>query len=914
MTPRILFVMLLVVSYSYAQINISGKVIDKNKDAIPYTNIFFKDTNVGTTSNFNGEFKISFPKEKALTLVISSIGFKTEEISISKSMKFLEITLEEGSTLDEVVIAASRNKEKLFSSPVTIEKLSLKDFKNTASLDFYDSLENLKGIDINTNSLTYKSINARGFATFTNTRFVQLIDGVDNSSPSLNFPLGNLIGISELDLASIEVLPGASSALYGANAFNGIILMNSKSPFKHQGISTYAKTGVTSQDAGGDNSFYDLGIRIAKAFSDKFAAKANISYISGTDWFATDTRDLNNPNNSDRTSPSYNGLNVYGDDFTFNLGPVIGDVSRTGYDEQDLTDYKAESLKLSTALHYKPFADDFEIIYNARIGQGSTVYQGANRYYLKGFLAQQHRLELRNNNFFLRGYISAEDGGDTYDMRFAGLNLNRRWKSDEQWFTEYGIAFAQALQSGLNSTQAHTTARTVADTGRLQPGTAEFTKNFNQVVSNANFSEGGALFLNKTRMYHSDFKYNFSHLTKKLFDLQTGGSFRRYRLNSFGTIYTDADGPISYDEFGVYSQIQKRLLNNKLLLTGSLRYDKSELFDGNFSPRVGAGYTFGKNKNHNLRFSHQTAFRNPTTQDLFIGIDLGAFAIVGSADENLDRYVQNFSVGDQTITQTGRDIHENSFSASSVATFSSSRNPNDLKIANPNIVKPERVRTFEIGYRSKLKKITLDMSMYHNTYKDFIVLENVIVPYFGKNSNFDLSGLATGNINVDTQAILESFANSNFQVYQSITNARPTVRSYGGSVGFNTELLKFNIGLNYTYSKLDFDQTKAPDLRSTFNTPEHKIKASLGRNNVFKNFGFNTNLRWSDSYLWEDSFAEGNVPSFTVIDTQISYHIPDTKIILKAGGNNITNQEYFSALGTGRIGSLYFLKLNFNDF
>jgi outer membrane receptor protein involved in Fe transport len=82
---------------------------------------------------------------------------------------------------------------------------------------------------MNTSSLSFKSVNTRGFATVANTRFMQLVDGMDNSSPLLNFVLGNLIGVSEIDVQSVELLPGASSALYGANAFNGILFMTSKS-------------------------------------------------------------------------------------------------------------------------------------------------------------------------------------------------------------------------------------------------------------------------------------------------------------------------------------------------------------------------------------------------------------------------------------------------------------------------------------------------------------------------------------------------------------------------------------------------------------------------------------------------------------------------------------------------------------
>lgn len=102
---------------------------------------------------------------------------------------------------------------------------------------------------------------------------MQLVDGMDNSTPALNFPIGNLVGMNEVDVQSVELLPGAASALYGANAFNGILFMRSKSPFDHTGISAYYKQGITSQDAAGDNTYRDLGIRVAHKFSDKICCK-----------------------------------------------------------------------------------------------------------------------------------------------------------------------------------------------------------------------------------------------------------------------------------------------------------------------------------------------------------------------------------------------------------------------------------------------------------------------------------------------------------------------------------------------------------------------------------------------------------------------------------------------------------------
>src|SRR5690606_23785527 len=212
----------------------------------------------------------------------------------------------------------------------------------------------------------------------------------------------------------------------------------------------------------------------------------------------------------------------------------------------------------------------------------------------------------------------------------------------------------------------------------------------------------GSKFQDASKYYHSDANYNFSHLWDVV-DVQVGGSYRKYELNSSGTIYTDYDGTIPYSEFGIYTQLQKEFdLGDemKLKLTGSARYDKSEFFDGFLSPRISAGFTV--NPNHNIRASVQQGFRNPTTQDLFIGLDAGRAILVGSAPANLDRYVRNYDISaagqigfgqPAQITQTGGAAYTNSYLASSAAAFAQSENPADLEIGNSALVTPEKITT-----------------------------------------------------------------------------------------------------------------------------------------------------------------------------------------------------------------------------
>jgi outer membrane receptor for ferrienterochelin and colicin len=451
----------------------------------------------------------------------------------------------------------------------------------------------------------------------------------------------------------------------------------------------------------------------------------------------------------------------------------------------------------------------------------------------------------------------------------------------------------------LDEDTAHALARQAADQGRLVPGTAGFDSAFNRVISDGDLTTG-AKFIDNTKFRHVDANYNFAHLTHDFADIMIGGSFREYELNSQGTIFTDIDGPITYNEYGAYLQVQKEFLDERLKFTGSLRYDKNEFFDGFFSPRASILATLGENRNHNIRFSVQQGFRNPTTQDLFIGLNAGRAILVGSAEANLDRDVRTFDLspagqavtGRETATVVGRTAYENAFSVSSVQAGA------PQAVATP-LVQPEEITAFEVGYRAQLGRVAIDVSGYYNQYDNFISNTNVIVPFYGEAGDNALSLLA--------------LQNSDFFVYQNYTNSPAEVESYGATIGLDAKVLgDFDFGINYTYAEFEFDQAAFPDFRTQFNTPNHKVKASFGHTELFRNFGFFINYRWSDSYEWQNTFADGPIPSFSVLDAQVNYTVPSLKSVFKLGGSNILGEDFFSAVGTGIVGSIFYVSWTVN--
>lgn len=934
--------MLFFCGISFAQNTITGSVTDSNKQSIPGANINVVGSSTGASTDFDGTFKLNTSSKPPFTIKVSAVGFETQTISVTAVNQRIDVVLKgEENKLDEIVVSASRTPERVLESPVTIERMSIQDIKKTASPSFYDGLENMKEVQMNTSSMSFKSINTRGFATVANTRFMQLVDGMDNSSPLLNFVLGNMIGVSEVDVQSVELLPGASSALYGANAFNGILFMTSKSPFTSQGISTYFKYGVTSQEAAGTNGYYDFGIRFAHAFNKYFAAKANFTYMQATDWYATNYNDKTR-SGLDRTDPGYDGINVYGDEASTNIKGVgqkleamgiipagasnilpNSIVSRTGYNEIDLTNNKAANKKVDFSFHGRPFGDErLEIIWQSKFGTGNAVYQGANRYYLNDFFMQQHKLELKGKNFFVRGYTTSEDGGHSYDMVFTGINVNRKWKDDNTWFGQYAGAYIQGTLAGMTPQQAHAAGRTTADTGRFLPGSAQFKNAFNQVIADESVLSGSKL-VDNSRIYHSDANYNFRDLIK-FAEIQVGGSFRLYELNSHGRIYTDADGPINYNEYGAYGQLMKKFMEDRLKFTGSIRYDKSKNFDGNISPRLSLVYSAGEKKNHNFRGSFQTGFRNPSTQDQYIGFNVGSAVLLGSAPDNLTRFSETFSLsaegqsynGSPTKVMNGNDAYGNSYLASSVNAFSALAGTNPiaaaalLKKTNANYVKPEEVKAFELGYRSVFDGLSVDLNGYYNIYNNFIGNLNVIAPFYGTAQ--DNPNIAAGTSDPGVQSI-RAIQNGEYRVYQLYTNSDVEIHSLGFGAGLSKKVIAdFEVGVNYNYAQFDFDQKEDQSFEAGFNTPKHRIKVSVGNEKLFKNFGFNVSGRWNSEYKWESSFADGIIKSATVIDAQVNYSIPKLKSVVKLGAANIGGKEYYQVIGAGLIGQQYFASWTIN--
>jgi outer membrane receptor protein involved in Fe transport len=952
-------------------IEITGRVASQEtKEPLPNVSVNIKGTVAGTITNSNGQFRLRTKLKFPFKLTFSSIGFEPQEYEITGYDSKLDIELTTQTVVlgKEVVVTASRVAESILKSPVAIEKLDIRAIRESPAPSFYDALENVKGVQMTTSSLTFKVPNTRGFNIPNNFRFMQLVDGVDMQAATLGVPLGNAIGPTELDIASVEITPGAASALYGMSAINGMANLLTKSPFQYQGLSFYQKTGVNHVGGTGREAslLTETSIRYAKAFNNKFAFKINASYMRGTDWLS-DTRKDQNPNNLKSANPKfpelngdnnivYDGWNKYGDDALAgsNTVSISGlningadnqtlTVGRTGYWEKDLVKPIVDNLKFDAAVHYR-LSDHAELSYDYRVGKMDGVFQRGNKIQLDNVVVQNHKVELKGDDFLIRAYVSKENTGDSYNVKPTADNLDlASGGSASAWGKKYKdalnnyVATNGALTSA-NLAAATQYAREQADASRVVPGTQAFDDLKNTITKINNWdikssaipdapATGGSALVQKSNMYHIEGQWDLSKKIKVV-DLLVGADARVYEIIPDGNNFVDFSRPIEdrnkpvafdgkvpdsndfgnnvyYKKFGGFVQVTKTFFDEKLKLWASVRGDYNPEFTLKYTPRIAAVYTV--NKNHNLRVTYQQGYRFPALFEALSYVNNGRVKRVGSLS-----YINE-----------GLGYLDNSYTQASVVNFNAAvkaaGNSDEVALANRDLLVvanlpkagPEKINSFEAGYKSVLlnNKIILDIDAYMNKYEGFLGQVQVFVPK-GENVGSDAAVLAMIDRNRDaTEATATTAASKGQDRYRVYTNAKNKYTNFGGSLGATYIFYKkFTVSGNLNYNKMKANKTN--DIFVTaFNTPEWSTNLSFGNRELTKHIGFSVAYRWQKSFLWESPLVTGQIDAINTFDAQVTYRAPKLHSTFKLGGSNIFNNNYIQYAGGPTLGGLYYLAI-----
>jgi len=913
----VVVLLLLTSAAAWAQpYKLRGTVVDNNTgETLVGASVMLKGTTTGVATDIDGRFELTVNQLPPFVLVIASMGYTDQEVEVKSLEDDLRFKLGADQVLlQEADVVGDRISEKQKQAPLTVESMDVIAIREAPSGDFYESLGTLKGVDMTAASMGFKVLNTRGFNSTSPVRSLQLIDGVDNQSPGLNFSLGNFLGSSDLDVMRVDVIAGASTAYYGPGAFNGVIAMTTKSPWMFRGLSVSGKVG--------ERDLLEGAVRWAQVFKDRsgkdrFAYKLNLFALRAEDWYAENYEPTSNSPTGVTNPGRYDAVNIYGDedvtlndDYTVNIGdrrnyPGLGVFIRPGYKESDLVDYGTDNLKAGASLHYK-ITDSLELIVAGNYSRGSTVYQGENRYRLKNIQFHQERIELRREGkWFLRAYMTGEDAGDTYDIFTTGVRLQEASGSTQNWNTAYFTLWDSWIGSALNpglldqtrpdyyrpgtEASAHGITSAAAydvyitdfvadnqalfaqyhqmvadslaqyDTNELNPGylvgTSAFDAKLDEITGKL-FTEGGSRFYDRSQLRHVMGEYRFKPAFAEII---VGGSYRQYLPNSAGTIFRDTgDVVIRNSEFGFYTGLEKKLMQDKLKATVTLRLDKNQNFDLLVSPAASLVYV--PRQDRVFRFSFSSAVRNPTLADQYLYYNVGRAVLLGNVDGQ-------FEAGkDSLFTIESFNAYRSTPGANLITGLTK------LDWFNVDRLSPEKVQTIEVGYRgTHADKFYIDASAYHSWYQDFIGYIIGLSGRFDQTTGFPIGGL---------------------QAYRLSANATDEVRTLGANVGVTYYRKHLTYAANYSYNKL-VSGDEDPIIPA-FNTPLNKFNVSFSAHDLLvpftekPNLGFGINWKYVEGFTFTGSPQfTGRIPSYDMVDAQVNVKFPAQHLTVKVGASNL---------------------------
>jgi outer membrane receptor protein involved in Fe transport len=269
------------------------------------------------------------------------------------------------------------------------------------------------------------------------------------------------------------------------------------------------------------------------------------------------------------------------------------------------------------------------------------------------------------------------------------------------------------------------------------------------------------------------------------------------------------------------------------------------------------------------------------------------------------------------------NVYENSFTATSLGPFfgafgaavESGTDPADAVFSSKDLlvksdvayIKPERVQTFEIGYKSILaKNILIDINYYYSSYNDFILNQVVVQP---SSPVLGPDGL------VNPQAAFDLLSGQS-HLFQLYTNASDRVTSQGATLGL-TFLLPSNFELAGNVTWADFNlQNANPNDIPAFNTPEFRTSVVLGNSALTKNLAFNLAYRWQEAFDWTGTFNQlrpGRIDAYSIFDAQVSYRVHPIRTVIKIGASNLFNNKVYQAYGSPSVGAIYYVSIAFDQ-
>ena len=429
----------------YSQTQISGSVMDAGSmEAIPGVNVIIDGTNIGTVTDFDGNFVINTSQDAPLTLVVSYVGYSAERVSVTSANQNINVMLSAGQNLEEIIVSASRRAQKVTDAPASVSVISTRQIENSAQVaEPSRILVSVPGVQIQQQTANSMNIEMRaGSGTFGTSTYM-MKDNRGLITPAAGTFFSFQQGLSNLDLASVEIVRGAAGVLYGPGVTSGVVHFRSKSPIDY--------TGNAISMWGGDLNAFGSEIRIARANEDKtFGWKINARLNSGDDFVYDDESELTAagiPMNSVIRQPVI--TNKYVDPVLSQTGEVLYDF--TG-GNSIIDNYS--NVAFDTTLEWRP-SDETNYQVSAGMSNGGGLffqelgigYADGNTYW--------GQAQATMGNWYAQAFIDHNDGGGDdsptflYGSGFRQVakrttieaqlqyNFDMPWLFDSEWTVGY---------------------------------------------------------------------------------------------------------------------------------------------------------------------------------------------------------------------------------------------------------------------------------------------------------------------------------------------------------------------------------------------------------------------------------------------------------------------------------------------
>lgn len=962
-----LFLIATVANAQTSTFTISGTVKNSfSKETVPAVSVTVKGSSAGTFTDEKGNFKLTTTQRPPFTLVFTSVGYELQEVTVNNASDNIEVSFNPASSLGtEVVVSASRVAERILESPVSVERMGSSAVRNVAAPSFYQGIANFKGVDMTTSSLTFNTLSTRGFNGSGNLRFNQLVDGMDNQAPALNFSVGIILGPTELDIDNVELLQGASSALYGSGGMNGTLLMTSKNPFKYQGLSFQVKQGIMhiNDPQRPTSPYYDWAMRWGKKISEKWAFKIGGQFIAAKDWQANDTRNLSRNNvlssikSGDRNSDNnYDGINIYGDEASVSMNSLAqvaratvaaggGTAALTALDAQiagGLTPQQiatswASTPTLAPLAQYLPFLiPTSTVANNPYAGTFGTQLVSRTGYMEKDLVDYNAYSVKLNGGLYYKINSSTEaslvaywgtgttvyTGADRYALKNFKLGQYMAEVKSKNWFlrayttqensgdsytaTTAALAINRAWKADNTWFQQYAGTYSAAKLGII-PGTTPgtFLPAFPDAQAHGaarTTSETGR-FLPGTDPFAAAFKTAINT------DIKDGGA----RFADKSSMY-HFEGQLNLTDYvkmvevlvGASYRIYHLNSGNTIFLEDDGPIDINEY----------GGYVQLQKRLFNDVLKLTASGRYDKSKNFDGRFTPRITGLVKVAKDNNLRL--SFQTAYRFPSTQDQYINLNVPGAKLIGGLPLFQTKYDF--TNNPVYTSESIA----AYRASLGSVS-PSPLIPAPFKE-------LKPEVANSYEFGYRGLPVKKLLVDAyvyycdyknfigrRAVGRATATGNIanplgtENYSYPENSEESVKAIGWGIGADYQLHGgYNIRANVSGDQLD---NVPAGLVTFFNTPKVRYNVGIGNESIAKSpWGFNFQYRWQDEVAWEGTFAAGQIPSFSTLDGQVSYKLSKIRSLIKLGASNLLNKYYYSALGNPQIGGVYYVAFAYNVF